>query len=215
MQPHILKSAETLIERTGILGVIICRGDIVYYYKTDPRFHYGQIRDFGQFVHQLFSGYLNVQRHISEVSLQFKGACLSVMMMKEGEAPIYVATLAENLQTLALATEETKRWVAEDLVKKSKRTAKITSKLRPTAHLLWGRFLSRLRDCLDKSLGAEAGGVVLTRTLEHFHGNSSEPLAKEQWLAFVAEVGNQIPNPDARVRFYKLYSEVDAAEAQR
>ena len=213
MEPHILKSAEKLICRPGILGVIICRQENVYFYKTDPRFSFERIQNFGRFVHGLFSGYLNVQRQISEISLLFNGSCLSVMMMKEKETPLYLATLAENLEALSLATEETHQWVLDDLVKKSKRTAKITSKLRPTAHLKWGRFLARLRDCLDRSLGAESGSVVLTRSLESFHVNSSEPLSEEQWLGFVAEVGNQIPNPDARIRFYKLYSELDIAVA--
>jgi hypothetical protein len=209
MEPHILESAEALMSRPGILGVVLFRQEKVYFQKTDPRFRHEQLETCGRFVHALFSGYLNVQRRISEVSLLFNGACLTILMLQEDETPLYLATLAENLESLSLAMVETRLWAVEDLMRKSKRQAKITTKLRPTVHLLWGRFLARLRDCLDRALGMDSGSVVLIRSLESFKVTSSDPLPKEQWLAFVAEVGNQIPNPDARIRFYKLYSEVE------
>ncbi|NJK92457.1 MAG: hypothetical protein HC904_11855 [Blastochloris sp.] len=164
-------------------------------------------------MHELFSGYSNVQRNISEISLQFEGACITLMMMKEKDSPYYLATMAENVEALSAASEETRLWAVTDMVPSPKRLSKITTKLRPTLHLVWGRFLARLRDCLELSLGADSAAIVLTRSLEHFSIQSSEPLPKEQWLAFVAEVGNQIPNADARARFYKLYAEMDSASA--
>jgi hypothetical protein len=207
MEPHILKSAEKLMASPGILGVVVGRKETLYFYKTDPRFSSEQIQDFTQKVHHFFSGYWNVQRNISEAFFQFDHVCLSLIMLHDLQNPVYVATLAQNLEALTQANQETRQWTLTDLVKTPKRSSRITTKLRPTAHLEWGRFLARLRKALDQSLGEESGSVVLTRSLDSFKISSNEPLPSEQWLAFVAEVGNQIPNAEARERFYKLYSQ--------
>jgi hypothetical protein len=215
MQQLILQSTEKILTLPGVLGVVICRHDTIFFQKIDPPLELEQLQHFGRAVHELFSGYLNVQRQVSEISLLFKHGCLNAVMRQEKGEPFYLITLAKSLDSLSLAAEETRLWPTNDLFKKAKGTSRITSKLRPTAHLQWGRFLARIRECLDLSISAESASVVLTRSLGSFQLNSSDPLPSEQWLAFVAEVGNQIPNPDARARFYKIYSEMDNPEAKR
>jgi hypothetical protein len=188
--------------------VVVWRGDLLHFHHVAPCFNLQQLELLGREIHTLFSGYRSMDRHTSGLSLRFDGRYLQILQLKLQDAPVYVAALAENLESLGLAIDTIAGWTVESLFEEQKKSEYHHQPKASTQHL-WSHFLLRLKSRLEESLGPEAGSELLNKALVEFDAGPTRPLPEDQWLTFSHHIADQITDPQALMAFNQLHWKTD------
>jgi hypothetical protein len=204
MDPALLHATERLLQRHDILGIAVWEKDQLIHQQTAPCWSLEQLKNLGQNLHALFSGYQNGGRNVSGLALQYDERYLQVLVLNKQETPYYLAALTATIPALEMAADILSTWTIDQLAGEKKKSPLHLKQPRLSAQQIWGQFLLRLRRRLESSLGPELGAEVLQKALQAFAVSPTQPLADGQWIFFLQHVEDQITDPQALQRFNQL-----------